>query len=254
MKRLLFFLALIFFCACNIDKPCSNEDVKKEVLSLFKSEFVVLKGNKTFNPNNETILDVTDSIMVDSLDDIFSNPTNDNKCNCEGIIYYHHINKDLNTEQKDTISQDYSLLKEKAEIGYIDCQAFRMGQNFQLPETDMFNIIEREYDSDVLINNDSINIAAEHKLQKILNDSNNFPNVRNSNDYGVLNDSNNANLRAELWKQIIYNYNQVKSLKEEMNKIENNPKGWNNPIFYKQDVKYEVKKSDDGKIYVELYK
>jgi hypothetical protein len=71
-------------------KPCSREDVKKEVLSLFESKFKSI---------DSTYIGYS-KILSDSLSDIFSNQKNENTCGCEASVYYSYSNKDYTSEQK----------------------------------------------------------------------------------------------------------------------------------------------------------
>jgi len=166
-------------------KPCSREDVKKEVISLFESEFKSI---------DSTYIGYS-KILNDSLGDIISNQKNDNTCNCEATIYYSYSNRDYTSEQKKQLDSINNLIP---------------------------------------ILND--------QLQKIVSSGGTTINNGKGSiivDYGHVADS------------LDYIH---KKLDKQYSQIHDNPKGWSEPKSSKRAIKYEVKISDDGKAYVELYK
>jgi hypothetical protein len=138
-------------------KPCSREEVKETVLSLFKAEIDSTETEYELNRNGERteihnpsqdVIDLKQDVVKDSIDNIFSTPSNETTCNCEATIYY--------------------TVREK--------------------------IYKRLY----------------------------------------WHDSNGNPLYTGDWREV--------------------HDDWEKPHSYKEDVKYDVKTSDDGKTYVELYK
>ncbi|HTB31987.1 MAG TPA: hypothetical protein VK808_08185 [Bacteroidia bacterium] len=86
MKKL-FLLIPILLIGCNMvqDKPCSRQDVKDTILSLFA------KNSINYYNNGRWI--IYDDVISDSIVDITSNPVNQNTCGCEGNIYYRRLSK-----------------------------------------------------------------------------------------------------------------------------------------------------------------
>jgi len=81
-------------------KPCSREDVKKEVLSLFEAKFRSIDSSYIGYSK----------ISSDSLGDIFSNQKNENTCGCEASVYYSYSNKDYTSEQKKQLDSLLNLI------------------------------------------------------------------------------------------------------------------------------------------------
>jgi len=102
---ILLFSMTMFFCACSnmgnnsiSDKPGSREDVKKEVLSLFKAKVDSLDGQSELDkdgnptdihsPKNDVVW-VKYKLVKDSIGDVFSGPIKNNTCQCEATVYYY---------------------------------------------------------------------------------------------------------------------------------------------------------------------
>ena len=117
MKKL-YLLIPILLIGCNIvqDKPCSREDVKQEVISLFEkrnpipdgTEFYLSanvkyegNGNSFYGiPTDNSVRDAmvisgrTKSIFIkDTIEDIFSTPKRNQTCECEATIYRYVLNQ-----------------------------------------------------------------------------------------------------------------------------------------------------------------